>query len=356
MSYNNTPYHPGYVPDRYSYQQREQDPRRETVGPLGAITSHDETNSYYPEHSQYTQQYTPRVSQDNRQYYDYEARHKSLQEQFNRGSQNMQNVKNLQKPQIGQAKSSRSFNYNYDHDYNHNYDRNHDHDYDYNNNSHNNHNGGGQTRREYTTKKRESDQRRSTTNEATKHTVKTIKISSPKKTTTTKSPKDNTTKNEQKNIERIKNWKMHDGWIKQGKSRQDQISEDPKEFAKKFEGYVEIQPEEYPLMPEGTWIRYMRHAPEVKYGYQYRSGGILVRNCYPDYWVLKPAVGRGKNWSVPLKLKNRYFRKDRGELKRVKERKEKLWNAVDTGKYMLLSVDEYKKLTGKKDNLGNAGN
>jgi hypothetical protein len=168
--------------------------------------------------------------------------------------------------------------------------------------------------------------------------VKTIRISPEKKR---KTPK------KDKNKEKIKNWKPDDGWVKQGKSRQDKISEDSKEFLKRFEGYSEIKHEEYSLIPEGTWIRYMKYEPGTKFGFKYRSGGLLARNSYPDYWVLKPLGGRGKNWSVPLKSKNRYFKKDRKEEKKIKDKKDKLYHAINDGKYVLLSIDDYKRLTAK---------
>ena len=173
-----------------------------------------------------------------------------------------------------------------------------------------------------------------------KDTTKSVKLSPPR------ANKKN--KKEQDDVERQKNWKAADGWVKQGMSRQDQISHNREEFVKRFEGYVEIKPEEYSDIQPNTPIRYMKHNPNAPFQYDYRSGGVLVRNGYPDYWVLKPYDGRGKNWSVPLKGQNKYFRKDDNEIKRAQARNAKLYEKVEAGEIMIMDKDAFADM--KKEN------
>jgi hypothetical protein len=152
-----------------------------------------------------------------------------------------------------------------------------------------------------------------------------------------------------------KKQKNFNGWTKTEPSKQDEISQDAKEFGSRFQGYIEIPPEAYATIQPDTWIRYMKYNPDSKFGYDYRSGGKVVRNKFPDFWALKPTHGNGKQWCVPLKGKNRYFRKDMTEMKNANTRNAKLYDAVKAGTYMLLSKDEYleyenlrKKLNGEK--------
>ena len=145
------------------------------------------------------------------------------------------------------------------------------------------------------------------------------------------------------------------GWVKTEPSKQDEISQDAKEFGSRFQGYIEIPPEAYATIQPDTWIRYMKYNPDSKFGYDYRSGGKVVRNKFPDFWALKPTHGNGKQWCVPLKGKNRYFRKDMTQIKNVNARNAKLYDAVQAGTYMLLSKEDYlefenlrKKINGEK--------
>lgn len=202
--------------------------------------------------------------------------------------------------------------------------------------------------------------------------TKTIKLTPPRASTSNagKKPKadyPNHTK-DAKDEQRKKNWQPADGWVKQGKSRQDQISQDEHEFTKRFEGYVEIKPQEYSDIQPGTAIRYMKHNPSAPFQFDYRAGGLLVRNGYPDYWVLKPYDGRGKNWSVPLKGQSRYFRKDSGrkdsgrkdsalkdsddgEQQRVKARNAKLYEKVEAGELLIIDKDAFANMKEENEEL-----
>jgi hypothetical protein len=146
---------------------------------------------------------------------------------------------------------------------------------------------------------------------------------------------------------------------KQRETRQDKISKDSKEFAKRFEGYIEMNNEDFANLQLGTQIRYMKHNPNSKYGFEFRSGGMLWKSYYPEFVVLRSnsnnQVGQyarngSSTWCVPLKSKNRYFRKDpmyQKQLNDTHERNARLYNAVKTGKMMLLSVAEYEEIQEK---------
>jgi len=143
----------------------------------------------------------------------------------------------------------------------------------------------------------------------------------------------------------------YNGWVKTEPSKQDEISTDAKEFGKRFEGYIEIKPEEYATIQPDTWIRYMKHNPNSKYGFDYRSGGKVVKNKFPEFWILKPTYGNGKSWCVPLKGENRYFRRNMDEVKNIYSQKQRLYNAVKDGDLMLMSKEEFKALKAKLDKL-----
>jgi hypothetical protein len=186
---------------------------------------------------------------------------------------------------------------------------------------------------------------RSDTKPGQDDSVKKIQISPTKKTGGTKKPERSSTS--KSNYRQSNSKKQFNGWVKTEPSRQDEISEDAKEFGKRFEGYIEIKPEEYATIQPDTWIRYMKHNPDSKYGYDYRSGGKVVKNKFPDYWILKPTFGNGKNWFVQLQSKNRYFRKVPIDYKSVNKRNANLYDAVQTGTYMLMTKQEYEDIQAK---------
>lgn len=137
-------------------------------------------------------------------------------------------------------------------------------------------------------------------------------------------------------------------WIKTEPTKQDEISANVEEFKKRFEGYVEITPDLYATIQPDNLIRYMKYNPNSRLGYDYRSGGIVVKNKYPDYWILKPSFGHGgKSWCVPLQSRNRYFRKDPKAIKSTHVQKQNLYQAVKDGKMVLMSREEFDEIQSK---------
>ena len=91
---------------------------------------------------------------------------------------------------------------------------------------------------------------------------------------------------------------------KNGATIQDLISEDVNEIKIRLQGYIQIHDDNYKDIDIGIWIRYISDAGK------YRTGGILVHNKAPDYFVLKNPNNE-ITWSVNLK-KNIIFMKDIG--------------------------------------------
>jgi hypothetical protein len=68
---------------------------------------------------------------------------------------------------------------------------------------------------------------------------------------------------------------------------------------KNLEGYVKINKEDIEKLRLGAWIKYVSSKGE------YRSGGVLVYNGFPDYIVLMN-TDKKIRWSVNLKQNELY--------------------------------------------------
>jgi hypothetical protein len=91
-------------------------------------------------------------------------------------------------------------------------------------------------------------------------------------------------------------------YVKETNTIQDIISNDTDEINTRLKGFVQIHEDNYKDIDIGIWVRYI--SEEGKY----RTGGILVCNKAPKFFVLK----NPKNditWSVNL-TKNIIFMKD----------------------------------------------
>jgi hypothetical protein len=157
---------------------------------------------------------------------------------------------------------------------------------------------------------------------------------------------------QQQNLDdyRQANFKPRDGWKKDGQSKQDEISKDIEEMKKKFEGYRLIPESEYSSVQPGTFIRYL------KGGKLYRSGGVLVLNKSPTYWVLQSTDGKKIRWSVPLQDNSKYFRKDPEITRKLEENKQKLYKAVVSGNYVLMKKDQYENCMELMEEQQGGGN
>ena len=115
-------------------------------------------------------------------------------------------------------------------------------------------------------------------------------------------------------------------------TNQDLISEDVNEIKERLQGFVQIHEDNYKDIDIGIWIRYI--SDEGKY----RSGGILVHNKAPDYFVLKNPNNE-ITWSVNL-TKNIIFMKDIGAKREEMIEKNNLYR---------LYLEGYVKILDKPD-------
>ena len=115
-------------------------------------------------------------------------------------------------------------------------------------------------------------------------------------------------------------------------TNQDLISEDINEIKERLQGFVQIHEDNYKDIDIGIWIRYI--SDEGKY----RTGGILVHNKAPDYFVLKNPNNE-ITWSVNL-TKNIIFMKDIGAKREQMIEKNNLYR---------LYLEGYVKILDKPD-------
>ena len=104
-----------------------------------------------------------------------------------------------------------------------------------------------------------------------------------------------------KNIKKITSIRLTEDkkYKKEKITKQDKISNNLEQIKKKLDGYEEIPDESLILIPTGIWIKYI--SDENKY----RHGGMLIKNSYPQYFVLKnPTLN--KTWCVDLKKNTIY--------------------------------------------------
>jgi len=137
------------------------------------------------------------------------------------------------------------------------------------------------------------------------------------------------------------NRKKYYGGSKGGETKQDKISKDPKLMKSKFNGFTLIPKDQYKYINEGTFIRYLKD------GKDFRFGGYLKANKYPEYWVLQNKT-RGDqiaSWCVPLKSKNIYAsrdndrRQDDAETKAMRE----AFSKLKSGEYKLVPKSKQTK-------------
>jgi hypothetical protein len=147
-----------------------------------------------------------------------------------------------------------------------------------------------------------------------------------------------------------------DGWVKTRPSKQDEINAHPERIKEKLFDFERIPPEKYEKIEDGTYIRYIKYDKHNRP--QLRLGGYLIKNGYPDYWVLK-AGSKGRRpitWSVPLKGNpkegipaNQYYSK-KGLLHSREDRTRygvEVYDALKSGRYMLVPTDVLEGLTGE---------
>jgi len=82
-------------------------------------------------------------------------------------------------------------------------------------------------------------------------------------------------------------------YIRPSITQQDIITNNVELFNDKLKGYVQIHEDNYGDIDTGIWIKYISHDGK------YRSGGILIINKSPLYFILKNPFNN-LTWSVNL--------------------------------------------------------
>lgn len=159
---------------------------------------------------------------------------------------------------------------------------------------------------------------------------------------------------------RNNNQKLSDDFYNRpGMTKQDKISQSVYSIKEKLEDYEQIDREDYPHIPPGTFIRYLKKLPNDRI--KYCHGGLLAINAYPKYWILKNKTPDGtfKTWSVQLQNDNMYFCKKHDSV--PEKSLQEICEMVMSGKYRLVKADLLSKLdprilielVGKEDENAN---
>ena len=119
---------------------------------------------------------------------------------------------------------------------------------------------------------------------------------------------------------------------KNGATIQDLISEDVNEIKIRLQGYIQIHDDNYKDIDIGIWIRYISDTGK------YRTGGILVHNKAPDYFVLKSPYNN-ITWCVNLQ-KNIFFIKDVSCFRETMIQKNNLFKLYEAGLVKILDEPE----------------
>jgi hypothetical protein len=109
----------------------------------------------------------------------------------------------------------------------------------------------------------------------------------------------------------------------------DEINEDKDKIINLLEGYIRIPYNFCDKLILGNKIKY------ISEGGLFRTGGILIKNGFPDYIVLLNGYKK-LTWSVNLKTNN-IFMEDTREKDKIKKEKDNLYKLYKAG---VLKIDE----------------
>jgi hypothetical protein len=115
-------------------------------------------------------------------------------------------------------------------------------------------------------------------------------------------------------------------------TEQDYISSNRELFKEKLKDFIQVEPQFIEEIPCKTWIKYITSDG------LYRSGGILIKNEYPNYLVLKNPYKKF-TWCVDL-TKNYIFMEDIKTKKEEKTEMENLYKLYKEGFVKLLETPE----------------
>jgi hypothetical protein len=115
----------------------------------------------------------------------------------------------------------------------------------------------------------------------------------------------------------------NDGYVKKSETRQDIMNENKELVIKDLLGYIKIDYKDCDELILGSKIKYITDNGD------YRIGGILTKNGFPDYIVLLSAYKK-ITWSVDLR-KNTIFMEDVRQTKKEKIEKDNLYKLYKAG-------------------------
>lgn len=114
-----------------------------------------------------------------------------------------------------------------------------------------------------------------------------------------------------------------DQYVKPPETRQDIMNENKELVIKDLEGYVKVDYDDCDELILGSKIKYITNEGN------YRVGGILTKNGFPDYIVLLSPYKK-ITWSVDLR-KNTIFMEDVRKTKKEKIEKDNLYKLYKAG-------------------------
>ena len=121
----------------------------------------------------------------------------------------------------------------------------------------------------------------------------------------------------------------NDNYQKDEITYQDEINEDKEQIVNLLEGFVRIPYQYCDKLILGIKIKYITDEG------LFRTGGILIKNGFPDYLVLLNGYKK-LTWSVNLK-KNSIFMEDIKKKNKEKQEKDNLYKLYQAG---MLSIKE----------------
>ena len=121
-------------------------------------------------------------------------------------------------------------------------------------------------------------------------------------------------------------------YVKPKVTTQHIISNDMNMFKEKLEGCVQIHKDNYEDIDTGIWLKY------ITSDNKYRSGGILINNKFPQYFVLKNPYNN-LSWCADL-TKNIFFMKKTSILKEKMIEKNNLYELYKAGLVKILEEPE----------------
>lgn len=117
-------------------------------------------------------------------------------------------------------------------------------------------------------------------------------------------------------------------YVKDEVTIQDQISNNIDDMKARLNGFIQIHEDNYKDIDIGIWIRYISDKGK------YRTGGILVHNKAPEYFILKNP-NNDITWSVNLK-RNIIWMKDIGAKREQMIEKNNLYRLYEAGYVKIL--------------------